>query len=421
MRHARHLSVAILGAGPAGATLAALLARAGHRVAVFSRRSPALVVGESQVPAVVPILRMLGIEDEVREYSVYKPGASFFVDREYSIEIDFAEACVRIPPYAYNVPRERFDATLQALCQRSGAELIDASAEVERVPGSEHERAGARLRLTGEAQALAVASLGAAPDLLIDASGRSRLFSRKLGLPQQGQDRRDAALFAHCSGVRMQRPGHVHSDRVENGWCWRIPLPGRVSVGVVAKPELLRALGSTPEEQFDRFIANDPHMKPLTEASQRLTPVVRYGNYQLTTRRAVGPGWALVGDAFGFIDPVFSSGLFLAMDGACKLAAAIQIGSPAALRRYERNHLRHIDAWRRVISTFYDGRFFALFRSHARESEQRLGPHISRLLWRQLAGVFTGEATARRFNRWLLDFMLAHALGGQSLDELRIR
>jgi hypothetical protein len=421
MRHPRRRSVAILGAGPAGATLATLLARDGCRVAVFApARSAPLVVGESLVPAVVPILRRLGIEDEVRDYSVYKPGASFFVDREYTIEIDFAEACLRIPPYAYNVPRERFDATLREVCLRSGARLIEATAQVERVPGSERARGGPRVQLAGESLEAAVACLGGPPDLLVDASGRSRLFARRLGLPHQGQERRDAALFAHCSDVVIDRPGHVHSDRVEHGWCWRIPLPGRVSVGIVTKPELLRALGAEPEEQFDRFLRSDPHMKPLCETSRRLTPVMRYGNYQLTTQRGVGEGWALVGDAFGFVDPVFSSGLFLAMDGACRLAAAIQRGSRVALRRYERHQLRHIDAWRRAVGYFYDGRFFALFRSRARVSEQRLGRRISRRLFRELAGVFTGEATASPYNRWLLDFMVAHALGGQDPREMRI-
>jgi hypothetical protein len=219
----------------------------------------------------------------------------------------------------------------------------------------------------------------------------------------------------------IDQPGHVHSDRLEQGWCWRIPLPGRASVGIVAKPEVLRALGATPEEQFDRFLESDPHMKSLCGASHRLTPVMRYSNYQLTTQQGVGDGWALVGDAFGFIDPVFSSGLFLAMDGACRLAAAIEVGSSAALRRYERHQLRHIDAWRRAVETFYDGRFFALFRLHESESEKRLGSRISRRLWQQLAGVFTGEATARRYNRGLLRFMTTHALGGQDLAELRIR
>lgn len=421
MRNARHRSVVIVGAGPAGATLATLLARAGCRVAVFApARSAPLVVGESLVPAVVPILRRLGIEDEVRDYSVYKPGASFFVNREYTIEIDFADACVRIPPYAYNVPRERFDATLRAVCLRSGAQLIEATAQVERVPGSESARSGARVQLAAESLEAAGACLGGPPDLLIDASGRSRLFARRLGLPHQGQLRRDAALFAHCADVVIDRPGHVHSDRLEHGWCWRIPLPGRVSVGIVAKPERLHALGDTPEEQFDCFLRNDPHMKPLTEAGRRLTPVMRYSNYQLTTQRGVGEGWALVGDAFGFVDPVFSSGLFLAMDGACRLAAAIQLGSRGALRRYERHQLRHIDAWRRAVGYFYDGRFFALFRSHAQVSRQRLGPRISRRLWQQLAGVFTGEATGSPYNRRLLDFMVVHALGGQDPREMHI-
>ena len=421
MRDARGRSIAVIGAGPAGTTLATLLARAGFRVAVFSRGRPsALVVGESLVPAVVPILRTLGVEDEVRAYSVYKPGATFVVDREFTIQIAFDEVCSRIPGYAYNVPRDRFDATLRAACEQSGARVIEASAQVERVPGSPGERGDSRVRLAPEALAAATECLGAPPDFVVDASGRSRLLARLLELPSYGQDRRDTALFAHCTGVVLDHPGHVHSDRLEHGWCWRIPLPGRVSFGIVADPALFRSLGEKPEEQYDAFLAADPHLKRIFENGRRLTPVVRYGNYQLTTLRGIGDGWALVGDAFGFIDPVFSSGLFLAMDGARKLARAIHAGTPAALRRYERAHLRHIEAWRRAIGYFYDGRFFALFRIREEARSRSFGRLVNRHVSKHVAGIFTGEATNRRYSRWVTEFLMTHALGEQDLGPLRI-
>ncbi len=421
MRDARGRSIAVIGAGPAGTTLATLLARAGFRVAVFSRRSSnALVVGESLVPAVVPILRTLGVEDEVRAYSVYKPGATFVVDREFTIQIAFDEVCSRIPNYAYNVPRDLFDATLRAACERSGARIIEASAQVERVPGSPGERGDPRVRLGPEALAAASECLGGPPDLVVDASGRSRLLARLLELPSYGQERRDQALFAHCTGVVLDHPGHVHSDRLEQGWCWRIPLPGRVSLGIVADPAVFRSLGEKPEEQYDAFLATEPHLKRIFENGRRLTPVVRYGNYQLTTLRGVGDGWALAGDAFGFIDPVFSSGLFLAMDGAKKLAHAIQAGTPAALRRYERAHLRHIEAWRRAIGYFYDGRFFALFRIRDEARSHRFGRLVNRYAGKHVAGIFTGESTTRPYSRWVTDFLMTHALGEQDLGPQRI-
>ncbi len=421
MRAKRGRSIAVVGAGPAGATLATLLARAGFRVVVFARsRSSGLVVGESLVPAVIPMLRTLGIEDEVRSYSVLKPGATFVVDREFSIQISFDEVCGRIPGYAYNVPRDRFDATLRAVCERSGAQVIEASAQFERVAGSTAAEGEPRVSLAPEALAAATQHLGGPPDWVVDASGRSRSLARLLALPSTGQQRHDVALFAHCADVVLDHPGHVHSDRLDHGWCWRIPLPGRVSLGIVADPAVFRSLGEKAEEQFDAFLATDPHLKRMFEGGRRLTPVMRYGNYQLTTLRGVGDGWALVGDAFGFIDPVFSSGLFLAMDGARILADAIRAGSPAALRRYERQHLRHIEAWRRAIGYFYDGRFFALFRIREEAKGRSFGRLVNAHVSKHVARIFTGEATADWYSGWITEFLMTHALGDQDLGRLRI-
>jgi flavin-dependent dehydrogenase len=318
------------------------------------------------------------------------------------------------------VPRDLFDATLRAACERSGARTIEASAQVERVPASAHAAGVPRVRLGAESLAAASDCLGAPPDLIVDASGRSRQLARLLDLPSYGQQRRDMALFAHCEGVALEHPGHVHSDRLEHGWCWRIPLPGRVSLGIVADPAVFRSLGEKPEEQYDAFLRADPHLKRVFEEGRRLTPVVRYGNYQLTTLQGVGDGWALVGDAFGFIDPVFSSGLFLAMDGARLLAEAIRAGTPAALRRYERRHLRHIEGWRRAIGYFYDGRFFALFQVREQAKQTPFGRMVDRFAAKHVASLFTGEATNGWYSHRVTQTLMKHTLEEQEIVPLRI-
>ena len=118
-------SVAILGDGPSGTTLATLLARAGTRVALYSPgQRPEMVVGESLVPAIVPILRDLGIEDEVRSFSVLKPGATFVLSPDRMLQFDFGEVKGRVPGYAYNVPRERLDAVLRRECEQAGTRII---------------------------------------------------------------------------------------------------------------------------------------------------------------------------------------------------------------------------------------------------------------------------------------------------------
>jgi flavin-dependent dehydrogenase len=147
---------------------------------------------------------------------------------------------------------------------------------------------------------------------------------------------------------------------------------------------------------------------------------MRYTNYQLTTLRGFGPGWALVGDAFGFIDPVFSSGLYLTLDGARALARAVRRGTRAAFRRFERQQIRHLENWQRVVDYFYDGRLLSLLRMREDVPGHWIArlfhPHVSRALPK----VFTGEATKGRYHTWLLDFMIRNALRQADPESLRI-
>lgn len=405
-------SVAILGDGPAGTTLATLLSRLGARVALYTPgRRPDLVVGESLVPAIIPILRDLGIEDAVREFGVLKPGATFVLNDTESMHFDFADVKGHLPGYAYNVPRDRFDATLRETCESAGTQIIHARA---RLGISE----AGQPRLTPESLEAAdgffsnqrFSGTGDQPDLIVDATGRSRTLARLMDLPTAEGERRDHALFAHLEGVLLHNAGHVHTDRLEHGWCWRIPLPGRVSLGVVVEPAVLRSHGETAEEQFEGYIASEPRLKKLTDGARRVSPVLRYNNYQLVTQRGTGPGWALLGDAFGFVDPVFSSGLYLAMDGAVHLCEAIRRGTAAAYARYERRTIKHIAAWQRIVGYFYDGRLFTLFKVGDQMAENVIGKLVSPHASKHLPRIFTGEATSKTYSRKLLDFMIEHAL-----------
>ena len=414
--------IAILGDGPAGATLGTLLARRGRRVALFAGGRPGgLVVGESLVPAVVPLLRELGIEEQVRGYAEPKPGASFRVREGDPLEIDFAEACTRVPGYAYHVPRDRFDATLLEASRGAGVCVIQTRADLIRDapsrPGSASETT--RAELDAASGGAARRALGGPPDFLVDATGRSRLFARRLALPSVAGPRRDEALFAHWKGVPIERRGHIHTDRLERGWCWRIPLPGRVSLGVVAPREATPAPGRDAEARYRALLDADPHLKELVAGARCITPVMRYDNYQLTTTQAVGPRWALVGDAFGFVDPVFSSGLYLAMAGAAALCEALVAGGGRALARYEREHRRHLTHWQEAADLFYDGRFFALLRLRAQRPEglwrRMLHDHVSRHVPR----MFTGEGSRGGYSRRLLALLAARGLAPGREPEVR--
>jgi hypothetical protein len=406
-------SVAVIGDGPAGSTLATLLARKGLRVGLLSRGRPkAPLIGESTVPALVPILRELGIEEEVASFSVYKPGATFTVNGSERLEIDFNEVHGRVPGYAYNVPRDRFDATLLDLCAKSGTQIFETTARLEKIPGSDGRGQNSRVQLSAQTLAETDGFFATPPDLIVDATGRSRLIARLLGLSEKKGLRRDTALFAHCTGVTIDREGHVHTDRIERGWSWRIPLGDRVSVGVVIDPTVISEYGDSAEEQFDAIRQRDPLFAMTAGNAERITPVLKFNNYQLTSNCGVGPGWALVGDSLGFIDPVFSSGAFLALDGAKRLSEAVLDGSTRALKRYDQKQRRHIEAWREAVEYFYDGRFFAMLRLRNQNHDNLIGRIVNPHAAKHLARVFTGESTAGFYQRKLLAVMMKYGLKG---------
>lgn len=410
-------SVAIVGAGPAGAALAYYLGRAGLRVALFERRSrPPIVVGESLVPATVPFLRELGIEDEVRSYSTFKEGATFVLGPDEVRSFRFDGVRGARTRYAYNVPRDLFDASIARVAERSGARIVREAARLERVDGSD------RVALAPESLDHVRDLFGGPPDLIVEAGGRARLLPNLLELPYQTGSRKDTALFAHCDGVAQIVEGDVHVDRLERGWSWRIPLPGRMSVGFVVDSDHIRKFGRTTEEQFDAYLRHEPLVRAWGGSPRRLTPVLKFTAYQLITSRAVGDGWVLCGDTFGFVDPVFSSGLLMAFDSAKRLSKAILAGgSRRHLLSYEKHVRRHLQGWHRTIEHWYDGRLFTLFRVGEVMEERLVGRLMGFHFRKHLPRVFTGEASTSRYSVSLVDFMCLHGLLDNDPTELAVR
>jgi hypothetical protein len=409
-------TVAILGAGPAACTLATLLARAGLKVAMFHRpRIAPLLVGESLVPAIVLMLRQLGVEDEVAAYSQYKPGACFNIGDHSDFPFAFKDFCGSFPPYAYNVPRVQFEATLLANAQRAGVTVFDMNAGVLRVGHSD------RVQLDSETLARKDGFFTGQPDLLVDATGRVRLLPKLLDIPCREGGRKDTAMFAHVDATKLYQDGYVHSTRLDHGWSWRIPLPGRVSVGIVIGTEFLPAFGATKEERYDNLLKQDSRLCLVAGEAKRLTPVMEYTNYQLTSGRMFGDGWALVGDTAGFIDPVFSSGLFIGMRGAFALADAIKKGSPKAFQDYQAEVTHHLTIWHEIVSYFYDGRLFTSFSVGEKLRHNLLMklafPHINKHMGR----IFLGAASTSPYSIKLLRVLVKHGLRNEDPQVMAIK
>jgi flavin-dependent dehydrogenase len=242
-----------------------------------------------------------------------------------------------------------------------------------------------------------------------------------LAIPTLDGDRRDTALHAHFEGIEVEIPGNVHTDRLEHGWLWRIPLPGRVSMGAVVDTDFIRKFGTTAEEQFDNFLKHDAVIRDYARPAKRVTPVMRYSNYQSIATRGVGANWALAGDSFGFVDPVFSSGMLIALQSADWLAEALQSESPAALAQYEKRVAHNLVCWQRVIRWFYDGRLLTLFRVGENVRYTPLGRLLDFHFRKHMPRIFTGENATHRYSLGLIEFMVKYGLMENDPESLRIR
>lgn len=408
-------TVVIVGAGPAGCALACMLAQRGLRTIVFDDdKRPELLVGESLVPSVIPVLRRLGIEDRVREFSVFKPGASFFHGGGARLHFSFRDRGKKAPGYAYNVPRPQFDKLLRERAVELGAEFVNSRASLVKAVGEERD-----IELTPES--LALAGLAEHPDWLIDGTGRARLFARTLGLSAQRGERKDAAYFAHFEDFEHDEvdPGQIIISVLERGWSWRIPLQGKLSVGVVIDKDAAKELGKTPEERLENLISREPLLREKGRNARRVTDVMTYTNYQLISERGYGKGWIMLGDAFGFVDPMLSPGLFMALESASLLDAMV-FSKPkvreADISRYCGELRAWHSSWQELIDYFYDGRILQMYEagSSLAEGKHRLNPAklMDRYMNRVIASMAAGVGTRSAYNRGLLKHSSKHLIWG---------
>jgi flavin-dependent dehydrogenase len=337
-----------------------------------------------------------------------------------------------VVPYAYNIPRPRFDDALAARTEAVGVRRIRARARLEAATTTS---GAAELALAPETLAAAPALGGRQPDLIVDATGRARQAARVLDIAAQVGPRRDVAHFAHYEGFTWpdEPPGQVLIGRGEAGWIWCIPLQDRLSIGIVLGHAAAARLGRTAEERLAQAIVTDPWLQAIAGRATRVSSVATYANYQLISRRACGPGWVAVGDAFGFVDPMLSPGVLLSLRSAVAVADALlpivhASTSPAAFvprfRAYTAGHRAALAAWQSLVGQFYDGRMLALMRAGREWMEQgrsRAKDAAQNHIERQIALQASGAATTARYGRALLWLLGRYGLRGVRPEEMAIR
>lgn len=309
--------VLVIGGGPAGSTAAALLAERGYCVTLLEKaHHPRFHIGESLLPANLPLLEKLGVADAVKAIGMEKWGAEFvspWHDRKQSFE--FADAMDKSMPMAYQVRRAEFDEILIRNASRKNARVVEGCQvqDVNFLP----DNAGVLVRARHDDGAIETVHAR----FVLDASGRDTFLGNHFKAKQRNKKHNSTAIYAHFSGAERnpgKAAGNISIFWFEHGWFWFIPLAdGTTSVGAVTWPYYLKTRNKKSLEQFlQETIALCAPLSERLQHAQLTSPVEATGNFSYVCDRTHGSNYLLLGDAYTFIDPVFSSGVMLAMHSA---------------------------------------------------------------------------------------------------------
>ena len=386
--------VLVIGGGPAGSTISALLADQGWNVQVLEKDPhPRFHIGESLLPQTLPILKQLGVLADVEKIGIVKYGAEMVSHRYGRTQMFyFSKAFDESQPYAFEVKRSEFDAILLKNAVAKGAQVHE---------GVRAERVEFRPGTTSlvHAQDKTGNPMAWETKFVVDASGRDTFLSAQLGGKHRSQTHNSAAIFGHFEGVGRlpgKDEGNITVGWLDHGWCWLIPFKdGTTSVGVVCWPDYIKSR-TVPLDQFllDTLRQSPPIAQRMSQA-KLLTPVYAAANFSYRRKTMSGNGYLMVGDAFAFIDPVFSSGVHLALNSAvlgAKVVEAHLRHSPdyaQRLREFERMVRRAIHTFSWFIHRFTQPAFQSLFVSTNRP------PKIERAVLSLLAGDVYEQRRAR--------------------------
>ncbi len=311
----RECDVVVLGAGPAGSAASTLLADKGWHVEVLEKDThPRFHIGESLLPYTLPFLERLGVLHEVEKIGLKKHGAELVSPQHATPQtLYFSQAMESRYPYAFQVRRAEFDSILLNNAVNHGVTLHQ-NVEARNVDFDHKDF----VTVTGMNQQQQTVHWRAR--FVVDASGRQTLLSTQLQLKRKNSKHGSAAIFSHFSGVKRHSgmdEGNITICWFDHGWFWVIPFhDGITSVGAVCSPAYLKTRTGTPSDLLMNTIRHCAPMAERIGSAKMEMPAVATGNYSYTSTQMAGERFILLGDAFAFVDPVFSSGVHLALNSA---------------------------------------------------------------------------------------------------------
>lgn len=362
--------VVVIGGGPAGATAATLVAQRGHRVTLFEREVfPRYHIGESLIPETFWVFERLGILDTLRSSRFVRKESVQFVTGtgKLSEPFYFPDHKDHESSRTWQVLRSEFDAMMLDNARAHGVEVHEGARVLEVV--FEGGRARGVHVDAPEGRRFVPA------DVVVDAAGMGGMIQDRLGLRQWDPELKKAALWTYWKGAKRDAgrdEGATLVMQLDNklGWFWYIPLQDDVvSVGVVAPHDYLFKNRTTKDHEaiYAEEVARCPGVGPRIAAAERVAPYRAAKEYSYRSRQVAGDGWVLVGDAYGFLDPLYSSGILLALHSGALAADCIHDGlsrgdtSGAVLGAWGPKFNEGMDRMRRLVVEFYDGFNFGKF------------------------------------------------------------